>query len=230
MLGGGAFSFGSAPPKHPAGHEKGAAAGRGSGERSRHPVLGRGAALTLAWRSVVGAGFALPRDAGRRPAFQAVPALLRGRRCAISLRFAQRCRCEAPTGRTGRRSLAARHPGCGRPDATAFWQQLAGGRRSLARGAIRANDGQFTAASSEPGRMRRALGRLQTVARRAPLRRVRNPQRNVGRTHERPPAREQLRGVQARGLKHPGAAGSAGRQLRREFWKSKSHWNRSSSS
>ena len=124
----------------------------------------------------------------------------------------------------------ARHPGCGRPDATAFSQQLAGGRRSLDSGAIRANDGQFTAASSGPGRMRRALGRLQTVARRAPLRRVRNPQRNVGRTHERPPAREQLRGVQARGLKHPGAAGSAGRQLRREFWKSKSHWNRSSSS
>ena len=42
---------------------------------------------------------------GRRSAFQAVPALFRGRRCAISLRFAQRCRCEAPTGRTDRRSL-----------------------------------------------------------------------------------------------------------------------------
>ena len=109
--------------------------------------LERGAALTLAWRSVIGACFALPRDAGRRPAlrpdlegyasrrerfrrlgsvppaalraavpaptgrtgrrsaFQAVPALFRGRRCAISLRFAQRCRCEAPTGRTDRRSL-----------------------------------------------------------------------------------------------------------------------------
>ena len=37
-----------------------------------------GAALTLAGGGVVGAGFALPRDAGRRPALQAVPALLRG--------------------------------------------------------------------------------------------------------------------------------------------------------
>ena len=229
MLGGGAFSFGSAPPKHPAGHEKGAAAGRGSGERSRHPVLGRGAALTLAWRSVLGAGF--PRDAGRRPGGS-----------KPSPRFFAvgdaRSRCAArsgagvkpPPGELAGVPWLARHPGCGRPDATAFSQQLAGGRRSLDSGAIRANDGQFTAASSGPGRMRRALGRLQTVARRAPLRRVRNPQRNVGRTHERPPAREQLRGVQARGLKHPGAAGSAGRQLRREFWKSKSHWNRSSSS
>ena len=36
------------------------------------------AALTLAGGGVVGAGFALPRDAGRRPALQAVPALLRG--------------------------------------------------------------------------------------------------------------------------------------------------------
>ena len=31
-------------------------------------VIGEGAALTLVWRSVIGAGFALPRDAGRRPA------------------------------------------------------------------------------------------------------------------------------------------------------------------
>ena len=100
---------------------------RRSGERSRHPVLGEGAALMWAWRGVIGAGFALPRDAGRRPALQAVPALLRGWRCAISLRVAQRCRCEAPTGRTGRRSLAARHPGRRRPGATAFSQQPAGG-------------------------------------------------------------------------------------------------------
>ena len=34
-----------------------------------------GAALTLAWRRVIGPGFALPRDAGQRPAFQAVRAI-----------------------------------------------------------------------------------------------------------------------------------------------------------
>ncbi len=44
------------PPAHPAGQEN-------------------GAALTLAWRRVIGPGFALPRDAGQRPAFQAVPAI-----------------------------------------------------------------------------------------------------------------------------------------------------------
>ena len=49
-------------------------------------------------RGADGAGFALPRDADRRSAFQAVPAFLLGGLCAISLRFAQRCR----TG--GRRS------------------------------------------------------------------------------------------------------------------------------
>ena len=42
----------------------------------------RDAALTLAWRSVVGTGFALPRDAGRRPAlrFARRPALRGTRR------------------------------------------------------------------------------------------------------------------------------------------------------
>ena len=54
----------------------------------------KGVALTLAGPGVIGAGFALPRDAGRRPAFQAVPALLRSWQCAISLRVAQRCRGE----------------------------------------------------------------------------------------------------------------------------------------
>ena len=50
------------PSAHPAGHEN-------------------GAALTLAWRSVIRAGFALPRDAGQRPAqfsrwgLQAVPTI-----------------------------------------------------------------------------------------------------------------------------------------------------------
>ena len=38
----------------------------------------KGAALTLAWCSVIGADFALPRDADRRSAFQALPAHLRG--------------------------------------------------------------------------------------------------------------------------------------------------------
>ena len=37
------------------------APGRGSGEHSHHPG---GTALTLAWRSVIGAGCAFPRDAG----------------------------------------------------------------------------------------------------------------------------------------------------------------------
>ena len=54
----------SGSPLHPVWHEKGAAPGRSNGERSRHPVPGGSAALTLAWRSVVGVGFALPRDAG----------------------------------------------------------------------------------------------------------------------------------------------------------------------
>ena len=44
-----------------------------------HPARdANGAALTLAWRRVIGPGFALPRDAGRRPALQAVPALFLG--------------------------------------------------------------------------------------------------------------------------------------------------------
>ena len=46
--------------------------------------VGRGAEPKLAWPGVIGAGFALPRDAGRRPAFQAVPALLLGRRTTVS--------------------------------------------------------------------------------------------------------------------------------------------------
>ncbi len=52
------------PPAHPAGHEN-------------------GAALTLAWRHVIGAGFALPRDADRGSAVQAVPALVHGRQSAL---------------------------------------------------------------------------------------------------------------------------------------------------
>ncbi len=54
------------------------------------PVMKKDAALTLARRNVIGAGFALPRDAGRRPAqfsrwgLQAVPALLHNRRYAVS--------------------------------------------------------------------------------------------------------------------------------------------------
>ena len=64
-------------PVHPA-RMKGC--GRGEGQRIAIEAsgAGRGWTLTLAWRSVIGAGFALPRDAGRRPALQAVPALLRG--------------------------------------------------------------------------------------------------------------------------------------------------------
>ena len=44
--------------------------------------------------------------AGRRPAFQAVPALLHSRRHAVSRPCGRRCRRETPTGRIGRRSLA----------------------------------------------------------------------------------------------------------------------------
>ena len=47
----------------------------GAVRRSRHPVLGGGAALTLVWRSVISAGFALPRDAGRRPVREALSTL-----------------------------------------------------------------------------------------------------------------------------------------------------------
>ena len=52
--------------------------GIGSSERSRPPGLEGGAALTLAWRSVIGAGFALPRDAGRRPALPDLRASFHG--------------------------------------------------------------------------------------------------------------------------------------------------------
>ena len=55
-----------------------AALGRGSGEPSRHPGLGEGAALTLVWRNVIGAGFALPRGAGPKtgvPWQRAIPEL-----------------------------------------------------------------------------------------------------------------------------------------------------------
>ena len=45
------------------------------------------------------------RDAGRRSVGYALHA---GQRTAVSLRYAQRCRSEAPTGRTGRRSRACR--------------------------------------------------------------------------------------------------------------------------
>ena len=52
-------------------------------ERLRLPGSREGADLTLEWHSVIGAGFALPRDAGRRPALH-VPALLLGWRYAVS--------------------------------------------------------------------------------------------------------------------------------------------------
>ena len=54
-----------------------------------------GGAFALAGRSVVGAGFALPRDAGRRPALQ--------ERSAVSawFRAPARCRSETPTGPGG---------------------------------------------------------------------------------------------------------------------------------
>ena len=70
----------------------------------------RDAAVTLAWRSVVGAGFALPRDAGRRPALQ-FPRLfgVGDARCGSHVGMAQRCRrwfravarCRSETGAPG---------------------------------------------------------------------------------------------------------------------------------
>ena len=60
--------------------------GAPSRPRASSPSAIRGsAAVRLAWHSVVGAGFALPRDAGQRPALQAVPAILLGQRYAVSL-------------------------------------------------------------------------------------------------------------------------------------------------
>ena len=67
---------------------------------------------------VVGAGFALTRDAGRRPALQ-------------------RCRSEAPTGRTGQRSKP-RRPGAGIPRRTqkkpARWRVSRGAAIAAPRG------------------------------------------------------------------------------------------------
>ena len=52
-------------------------------ERLRLPGSREGADLTLAGRGVIGAGFALPRDAGRRPALHVLALFLR-RRDAVS--------------------------------------------------------------------------------------------------------------------------------------------------
>ena len=51
--------------------------------RSPRPHEKGGVALTLAGLGVIAAGFALPRDAGRRPALH-VGAILRGWRCVGS--------------------------------------------------------------------------------------------------------------------------------------------------
>ena len=51
--------------------------------RAGDPELSESVTPTPAGRYLLSAGFALPRDAGRRPAVQAVPALLRDRRYAI---------------------------------------------------------------------------------------------------------------------------------------------------
>ena len=75
--------------------------------RCRAPSCSRGVRVKKGAIPTVGvsAAAALRAAADQRSAFQAVPALFRNRRYAISRPFAQRCRCEAPTGRTGRRSL-----------------------------------------------------------------------------------------------------------------------------
>ena len=69
------------------------------------------AAVRLAGRRVVGAGFALPRD--------------RGRRCWGGFRAPARCRSEAPTGRTGRRSMCQRF--CAGGDAWVRSGEIGGG-------------------------------------------------------------------------------------------------------
>ena len=96
-----ALFVGRGPPAHPARHEKG------------------GAALTLAGRNAIGAGFALPGDAGRRP---------------------------AQFSRWG--SAVARHPGVGGLRAFAFSQQTAGvpGRTQKKPAGGRVSRGATTAA------------------------------------------------------------------------------------
>ena len=59
-------------------------------DAGRRPALQEGAALTSAARSVVGAGFALPRDAGRRPPPGELASAPRG--CGIRGGRAQCCR------------------------------------------------------------------------------------------------------------------------------------------
>ena len=73
---------GAAEPAYPA--RSGPATSTVRIRRHGSAGIGRGAELTFAWRSTFGAGFALPRDADRRSAFQAVPALLLGRRYGVS--------------------------------------------------------------------------------------------------------------------------------------------------
>ena len=58
---------GAGAPRRRPGRRRSPAGGTGSGRR---PASGARAVLMLAERGVIGAGFALPRDAGRRPALQ----------------------------------------------------------------------------------------------------------------------------------------------------------------
>ena len=75
------------------------------------------AAVRLAGRSVVGAGFALPRDAGRRPGYAVRSSEMGGARRS-------RASGEAPTGRTGRRSMSPRFCAGGvLPSAQKQWQR-----------------------------------------------------------------------------------------------------------
>ena len=77
---------------------------------------GEGAALPPAGRGIIGAGFALPRDADRRSAFQAVPALPFGRRAkpvapsglpaSRPARSARPTRCRAFPARTPARDIS----------------------------------------------------------------------------------------------------------------------------
>ena len=106
-----------APPAHPAGYEKGAALGRGSGERSRHPVLGeRGTHVGMAQLSWALASRSRAMPAGGRPSSpgggsKPCPRFFAVRGTRFRAPVGARCRCEhrrsraaAPSGLSASRS------------------------------------------------------------------------------------------------------------------------------
>ncbi len=133
---------GAVRPRRRPGRRRSPAGGTGSGRR---PASGARAALTLAERGVIGAGFALPRDAGRRPALQAVRALLRYRRYAVS--------AVARHLHGGRYVVSPRSAGLCRPEVGAPGRPRASARsamRSISRLVRRALDHLFQREVLEP--------------------------------------------------------------------------------